>query len=285
MQNIGKVQECARLVRDRLGVVEPGAVGIVLGTGLGRFADALTDARIPYGEIPGFPASTVESHEGALLCGHLDGRQVLALSGRVHLYEGYGPEDICLGVRTLATLGAKTVILTNAAGALDPRFCVGGLMCISDHLNWTGRTPLAGPNHDEWGCRFPDMRQVWSPRLIALAMETALSQGIRLEKGVYLQTPGPQMETPAETRAYRMLGADAVGMSTVLEAIALHHMGVELLGISCLTNKNLPDCMEEASLETVIARATETGGRLSRLLRALIPRIPEPEDALAGKNA
>ena len=213
MQNIGKVQECARLVRDRLGVVEPGAVGIVLGTGLGRFADALTDARIPYGEIPGFPASTVESHEGALLCGHLDGRQVLALSGRVHLYEGYGPEDICLGVRTLATLGAKTVILTNAAGALDPRFCVGGLMCISDHLNWTGRTPLAGPNHDEWGCRFPDMRQVWSPRLIALAMETALSQGIRLEKGVYLQTPGPQMETPAETRAYRMLGADAVGMS------------------------------------------------------------------------
>jgi len=285
MQNIGKVQECARLVRDRLGAVEPEAVGIVLGTGLGGFAETLTDARIPYDEIPGFPASTVASHAGALLQGRVTDRQVLALSGRVHIYEGYDPRDICLGVRTLATLGVKTVILTNAAGALDPRFCVGDLMCISDHLNWTGRTPLAGPNRDEWGCRFPDMRQVWSPELIALTMETALSLGIRLEKGVYLQTPGPQMETPAETRAYRMLGADAVGMSTVLEAIALHHMGVKLLGISCLTNKNLPDCMEEASLETVIARATETGGRLSRLLRALIPKIPEPEDARASKNA
>lgn len=285
MQNIVKVLECARLVRNRLGAVEPGSVGIVLGTGLGGFADTLTEARIPYAEIPGFPVSTVQSHAGALIQGRVGGRQVLALCGRFHLYEGYDPKDICLGVRTLAALGVGTVILTNAAGALDPRFCVGDLMCIADHLNWTGRTPLSGPNRDEWGCRFPDMRQVWSPRLISLAMETALTLGIRLEKGVYLQTPGPQMETPAETRAYRMLGADAVGMSTVIEAIALHHMGVELLGISCLTNKNLPDCMEEASLETVIARATEGGERLSRLLGALIPLIPEPGGERAGVNA
>ncbi|EPR37342.1 inosine guanosine and xanthosine phosphorylase family [Desulfovibrio sp. X2] len=273
MQNVQKVQQAATTVRERLGGLDADAVGVVLGTGLGRWAARLTEDRLGYAEIPGFPASTVPGHEGALLKGRIGGRQVLALSGRFHLYEGYSPEELCMGVRTLAAAGVRSVVLTNAAGALDPTFDVGSLMCITDHINWTGRTPLAGPNVDEWGPRFPDMSRVWSPRLRELAMRVALEKGVRLERGVYIQVPGPQMETPAETRAYRMLGAHAIGMSTVLEAVALRHMGVELLGISCLTNKNLPDCMEEAPLETVLAQASRSAGQLGELLDGIIVRI------------
>lgn len=273
MQNAAKVQQAAAKLGERLGPVPPGAVGVILGTGLGRWASGLDGARVPYVEIPGFPSSTVEGHEGALLSGQVGGRRVLALSGRFHLYEGYGPEDVCLGVRSLAVLGVKTFILTNAAGALNPQFDTGSLMCITDHINWTGRTPLAGTNHDAWGPRFPDMCRPWSPRLADIALAASLELGVRLERGTYIQVPGPQMETPAETRAYRMLGADAVGMSTVLEAIALRHMGAELLGISCLTNKNLPDCMEEASLEMVLAQAGRSAGQLAALLDRVIPRL------------
>jgi len=273
MQNAAKVQQAAAKLGERIGPVAKGAIGVILGTGLGKWASGLTGDRVPYVEIPGFPTSTVEGHEGALLVGTVGGRQVLALSGRFHLYEGYGPDDVCFGVRTLAAAGVKTFILTNAAGALNPQFDTGSLMCLTDHINWTGHTPLSGPNHDAWGPRFPDMCRPWSPRLTEIAVATSVELGIRLERGVYIQVPGPQMETPAETRAYRSLGADAVGMSTVLEAIALRHMGAELLGISCLTNKNLPDCMEEASLEMVLAQAGRSAGRLAALLDAVIPRV------------
>ncbi len=273
MQNASKVQQAAALLGERLGGVAADAVGVVLGTGLGDWSKRLTAARIPYADLPGFPASTVPGHEGALLTGSVGGRQVLALSGRFHLYEGYAPDAVCHGVRTLAAAGVRTVVLTNAAGALNPQFETGSLMCITDHINWTGRSPLCGPNHDAWGPRFPDMSCPWSPRLAGLAVAASLELGIRLERGTYLQVSGPQMETPAETRVYRMLGADAVGMSTVQEAIALRHMGVELLGISCLTNKNLPDCMEEASLEMVLAQAGRSAGLLAALLDAVIPRL------------
>ena len=273
MQNALKVQQAADLLNDIPGGVRENAVGVVLGTGLGEWGRRLDGPRLPYSDIPGFPLSTVPGHEGALLTGEVEGRQVLALSGRFHLYEGYAPEEVCHGVRTLAAAGVRSFILTNAAGALNPRFDTGSLMCITDHINWTGRSPLSGPNHDAWGPRFPDMCRPWSPRFAAIAMETALKLGIRLERGVYLQVPGPQMETPAETRVYRTLGADAVGMSTVLEAIALRHMGAEILGISCLTNKNLPDCMEEASLEMVLTQAARSAGSMAALLDAVIPRL------------
>lgn len=274
MQNKENVQLAEEFILKRAGDFAPARLGIVLGTGLGGFCDAFDeDFALPYAEIPDFPRSTVQSHAGTLSLGRVAGVPVWILRGRFHLYEGYTPAEVCMGVRTLAALGVTTLLLTNAAGALNPQFQAGGLMCISDQINLTGESPLTGPNVDAWGPRFPDMSKVYSPELRDLALRTALELGIALERGVYVGVRGPNMETPAETRAYRILGADAIGMSTVLEAIAAHHMGLALLGVSCLTNKNLPDCMEETSLENVIAMAAQAGGRLSRLLEAVVARI------------
>lgn len=248
--------------------------GVVLGTGLGDWAHRLQGAvTIPYADIPGFPVSTVEGHAGALIAGRAAGRLVAVLAGRFHLYEGYDPAQVCFGVRALALLGIKTLVLTNAAGALNPQFEAGSLMLVTDHMNFTGHSPLRGQNVDAWGPRFPDMSQVYDPQLRDLAMQAAASQGIRLERGVYVQIMGPQLETPAETRAYRALGADAIGMSTVMEAIAARHMGLRLLGISCLTNKNLPDCMAETSLEEVLRMARASGDNLGRLLDAVMGKL------------
>jgi purine-nucleoside phosphorylase len=271
MQNQQLVEAATEYLRARISLTPPIRAGVVLGTGLGNWTHSLQNAcTIPYAEIPGFPKSTVPGHAGALICGTVEGRSVLALSGRFHLYEGYSPAEVCFGVRVLARLGVDALVLTNAAGAINPQCDAGSLMCITDHINATGVSPLTGPNADAWGPRFPDMSSVWDPGLRALAMEQALRLGIRLERGVYIQVPGPQLETPAETRAYRILGADAVGMSTVLEAIAARHMGLRLLGISCLTNKNLPDCMAETSLEEILAMAALSGEAMSRLLSAVI---------------
>jgi purine-nucleoside phosphorylase len=177
-------------------------------------------------------------------------------------------------VRVLSSLGIRRLILTNAAGALHPLYETGGLMLISDHINWTGRNPLTGPNVDAWGVRFPDMCSVYSPAFRAVALEQAVGLGIRLEQGVYAGVLGPCLETPAETRALRLLGADAVGMSTVTEAIAARHLGLDILGLSCLTNKNLPDCMAETSLAQVIAQAEKSSATLGALLTAVIPALP-----------
>lgn len=274
MQNPENVQIAADVVKSALpGGFEP-RVGIILGTGLGALADTVVDARaVPYASIPGFPQSTVTSHAGRFLCGTLGGTPVILQQGRCHLYEGYQPEHVCMGVRVMGALGASALVVTNAAGALNPRFDAGDLMAITDHINCTGRTPLAGPNHDAWGPRFPDMSEPYSPALIQLALREATRLGIRLERGVYVGVNGPQMETPAETRMFRTLGADAVGMSTVLEVIAARHMGMQVLGISCLSNKNLPDCMEEAPIEEVIRVAGMAGERLTRLVAALVPHI------------
>ena len=274
MQNTSNVQQASDWLAARLGPLKTDAVGVILGTGLGRWADGLGGQRVLYADIPGFPRSTVESHAGALIKGEVGGRQVLALSGRFHLYEGYEPDEVCLAVRALALLGVGTLIITNAAGALNPQFETGSLMVITDHVNFTGQTPLRGPNVESWGERFPDMSRVWSRSFSDIALTEAARLGQRVERGVYVQVMGPQLETPAETRMLRTLGADAVGMSTVMEAIAAHHMGVALLGISCLTNKNLPDCMGETSLAEVIAQAEKAAGRLAELLSAVIPRLP-----------
>ena len=178
-----------------------------------------------------------------------------------------------MGVRTLATLGVKRLIITNAAGALNPQFDAGGLMCITDHINFTGHNPLIGQNQDTWGVRFPDMSRIYDADLRDLALNTAQKLDIRLERGIYIGVTGPNLESPAETRAFKRLGADAVGMSTVLEVIAARHMDLAVLGISCLTNKNLPDCMGETTLEEVIAQAEAAADRLTRLLDAVISAL------------
>lgn len=252
---------------------------LVLGSGLGDWIDPKAiRIRIPYKDIPTFPVSTVKGHSGALLVADIAGTPVLILSGRFHLYEGYTAAEVTLPVRCLGLLGVENLILTNAAGALDPLFATGGLMLITDHINMTGHNPLTGPNVDAWGPRFPDMSQVYCPALREKAMHAATAQGIRLEQGVYVAVSGPSLETPAETRMYRTMGAHAIGMSTVPEAIVGHHMGMKILGLSCLTNKNLPDCMAATSHEEILDQANRSGAALGTLLTTLIP-------ALGGHNA
>jgi purine-nucleoside phosphorylase len=247
---------------------------LITGTGLGGLTDAIERPRmLSYAEIPGFPVSTVASHEGRLVVGTIEGAPVVALHGRFHLYEGFDARETTHAVRALGVLGVRTLILTNAAGALNPSFATGSPMLIEDHINLTGTTPLRGHNHEPWGDRFPDMCEVYDAGLRKLAVDKALALGIRLERGVYMQVMGPNMETPAETRMYRAMGADAIGMSTCMEAIAARHMGMRLLGLSCLTNKNLPDCMQEASLEQVIAQAQQSSAAITALVTAILKEI------------
>ena len=247
---------------------------LVLGSGLGNWIEpGAIRQSIPYAEIPGFPVSTVEGHAGALLMADIKGTTVFVFSGRFHLYEGYRAQDVVLPIACLGLLGVGNLILTNAAGALNPLFATGGLMLLTDHINMTGHNPLTGPNVDAWGPRFPDMSQVYCPALRELALRAALSCGQRLEQGVYVAVAGPSLETPAETRMYRIMGADAIGMSTVPEAIVAHHMGVKVLGISCLTNKNLPDCMAATSHEEILRQANASADALGSLLSVLIPNL------------
>jgi len=270
MQDKATVDAAAAWVRARLPRGFRPRAALVLGTGLGQAPEALeTLAAVDYGDIPGFPASTVPGHAGRLLAARLSGTQLLVWSGRFHLYEGYTPAQVCMGVRVSALLGTRVLVAANAAGSLNPLHRVMELLVITDHVNLTGQTPLAGPNVDEWGDRFPDMSRTYSARLRDLAGREALRLGLRLESGVYAGVAGPQMETPAETRWLRQLGADAVGMSTVQEVIAARHMGMEVLGLSCLVNQNLPDCMEAVTLDDVLEAARVAGGKLWRLLEAL----------------
>jgi len=233
--SLEQVDEAADFVRARCGA--PPTVGVVLGSGLGDFADTLGNAvGLPYADIPHWPVSTVVGHAGRLVVGDVAGRRVVALSGRSHFYEGHALQVVVFPTRVLARLGVRQLILTNAAGGINTSFQQGALMVIDDHINMLGSNPLIGPNDERLGVRFPDMSEVYSRRLRALADEVGSTLGIRLAHGVYMAAHGPSYETPAEIRAYRVLGADAVGMSTVPEAIAARHMGVEVLGISCITN-------------------------------------------------
>ncbi|SMC18758.1 purine-nucleoside phosphorylase [Desulfacinum hydrothermale DSM 13146] len=250
------------------------SLAIVLGTGLGGVAEAMEMAgELPYHAIPHHPVSTVASHEGRYLWGRWAGRDILALQGRFHLYEGYSPLEISFPVRLLARLGVQTLVISNAAGGLNPLFEPGDLMLITDHINFTGRNPLVGPNFDEIGPRFPDMTEPYSRRLQALARREALAQGVLLREGVYVGVLGPSMETAAETRMLRALGADAVGMSTVMEVIAAVHAGLDVLGISVISNVNRPDCYEPVPLEKVIATASAAGPKLMRLLERILPGL------------
>ncbi len=246
-------------------------IAVVLGSGLGFFADRLqTVCTVPYTQIPDFPVSTVAGHEGRFVFGRLDGVDVAAMQGRVHLYEGYTPAQVVLPLRLLRLLGAQTLILTNAAGGIDPAFEVGDPMLITDHIACFAPSALVGPNLESLGPRFPDMSQVYDPALCGAVREAAQAEKIRLREGVYLQTVGPQYETPAEIRMFRSLGADAVGMSTAIEACAARHAGMRVCGLSLITNAAAGVGNAELNHEEVKRAAAQAGERLFRLVRRLI---------------
>ena len=225
----------AQYIRERT-ELRP-TIGLVLGSGLGDFADTLEDAfRIPYSDIPNFPVPTVPGHSGALVFGKKCGRSVVVLQGRIHYYEGLSQQEITLPIRVLAALGVKTLVLTNACGGVNLSFRPGDLMLISDHINYSGSNPLIGPNLDTFGPRFPDMSDLYTGSLRAAIREKASAAGIHLQEGIYAMYSGPNYETPAEIRMFRILGADTVGMSTVPEALVAGHCGMQVVGISCITN-------------------------------------------------
>jgi purine-nucleoside phosphorylase len=266
------VGAAAERVRERFGRTPDAA--IVLGTGLGGLAAEIeVEATIPYSDIPGFPLSTVESHAGRLLCGTLGGRTVAAMQGRFHRYEGYTLRQVTFPVRVLRALGAQTLIVSNAAGVMDPFWNPGEVMLIADHINMLGDNPLIGPNDDRLGLRFPDMSAPYDAELRALARQVALEQGIALREGVYVAITGPALETRAEYRMLRTLGADVVGMSTVPEVIVAVHAGMRVLGFSIMTDKCLPDALEPVTLETIIANARRAEPTLTALVRGVLERM------------
>ncbi len=247
-------------------------IAIQLGTGLGGIAEAIdTEFSIAYQDIPFFPQSTVESHQGRLIVGRIGGQPVVALSGRFHYYEGYSTRQVTFAVRVLQLLGIKTLIITNAAGGLNPHFQPGTIMVIRDHLNFLGENPLRGPNIDEWGPRFPDLSAAYHPLLIKGALDSARRCGLKqVVTGIYVCVPGPSLETPAETRWLRQCGADAVGMSSVPEVIVARHGNMQVLGLSVIANVNDPDNFQPISLEDVIATAARTGPELQKLVIDII---------------
>jgi purine-nucleoside phosphorylase len=246
-------------------------IGIVLGSGLGRLADDLAEAvAIPFAELPGWPAATAPGHVGRLLLGRLAGRPVVMLQGRFHVYEGNDPGLVVQPVLLFRRLGASAVVLTNAAGGIDPAFGPGTLMVIRDHLNLTGRTPLLGPNADEIGPRFQDLTAAWDPDLRAGLLAAGRAEGVELKEGVYVGLLGPQYETPSEVRMLRALGADAVGMSTVLECIAARWAGLRVCGVSLVTNAGAGYTGEPLSHEEVLAAGAEAGPRLARVIRRFV---------------
>lgn len=267
-----RAEHATRIIRSRISV-EP-RIAIVLGSGLGGFADDFDDAvGIPYEDIPGFVRSTAQGHAGRLVIGNVDSVPVVAMQGRVHYYEGYSLEEVTFAVRTFGLLGVKTLVLTNAAGGINVQLTQGALMVISDHLNLMGVNPLRGPNDERFGPRFPDMSAVYSPELQQLVVEEARAINVEVRRGIYGALSGPSYETPAEIHLLRNLGADAVGMSTVPEAIVARHMGLEVLGISCITNMAAGISDEPINHEEVMATGDRVRATFTELLRRVIGAI------------
>ena len=264
-----KIEEAADYLRKKS--VQTPRVGLFTGTGLGHSADAMEiTALLDYKEIPHFPVSTVAGHRGKLVYGRMGSQTVVALQGRFHLYEGYSPREVTFPIRVMQELGVRVLIVTNAAGGLNPRFQPGDLMCITDHINLTGENPLLGPNEESWGIRFPDMCAVYDPKLIDLAEKVQSGGNRPLQKGVYTGLKGPSLETPAEVRFLRRIGTDAVGFSTIQEVIAGVHAGMRILGLSIITNVNDPDCPVPATVEEIIAVAESTVPRLSATIQKIV---------------
>lgn len=268
-----RAREAAAAIRRRAD--RPPEVAIILGSGLGALAEsAHADAVIPYAEIPHFPRTGVEGHSGRFVIGTLEDRAVAVMQGRAHFYEGYTMADVVFPVRVLQALGARTLIVTNAAGGLNRDFRAGDLMVIADHINFMGTNPLVGPNEEDLGPRFPDMSAPYDLSMIALAEEAAASLGIPLRKGVYIGVSGPSYETPAELRMMARWGADAVGMSTVHEVISARHAGMRVLGISAITDMATGEVSEKVTHEDVIATARRIEPEFVRLVRRIVAMLP-----------
>lgn len=249
-------------------------IGIILGTGLGGLAKTVKrDVEIPYDQIPHFPISTVESHAGKLLFGKVGGKNVVAMEGRFHYYEGYTLKQVTFPVRVMKALGIEILVVSNAAGGLNPQFAKGDIVLMTDHINLQGSNPLLGPNDDTLGPRFPDMYNSYDRDLQELAKQTAVDEGIYLQRGVYIGVAGPNLETAAEYRFLRILGGDLVGMSSVPEVIVARHQGTKVLGFSVVTDMGLPDSMEACSHQKIVAAAEKAGPNLSRLIEKTVERM------------
>lgn len=267
-----RIEEATAFLRKH-SAIQP-TLGLLTGTGLGGCAESMTVAyEVDYGTIPHFPISTVSSHRGRLLLGHMQGQAIMVLQGRFHLYEGYRPQEVVFPIRVMQTLGIRNLIVTNAAGGLNPDFHPGDIMLMTDHINLTGENPLVGPNEPAWGLRFPDMSRVYDPALADQARAAAHTLGWPLQSGVYAGLKGPSLETPAEIRFLTTIGADAVGLSTVQEVIAAVHAGMRILGLSVITNVNHPDRPFPATLEEIIAVADQTAPRLARLIQQFVKNM------------
>lgn len=268
-----QVEECVRALRAQITTI-PETI-IQLGTGLGNFGNRVqAECVLPYETLPHFPRSTVESHQGNLIIGTIDDHPVCVLQGRFHYYEGYSPQEISFPIRVLSLLGAKRLIITNAAGGLNPLFAPGSIMVMRDHLNFLGDNPLRGPNIDSWGPRFPDLSEPYSPLLIKTALDAATECGLKnVVPGVYVCIPGPSLETPAETRWLRDSGADAVGMSSIPEVIVALHGGLDVLGLSVVSNVNDPDNFQPIILEDIIETAEKIEPQLQKLILTFLSRM------------
>ena len=270
--SVERITAAAQAIRARFSKIPTEA--IILGTGLGELAAQISvEATIDYAEIPGFPLSTVESHAGRLLCGTLGGRTVVAMQGRFHRYEGYSMHEVTFPVRVLRALGAGTLIVSNACGGMHPLWQRGDLMLIADHINMLGDNPLVGPNDPALGPRFPDMSVAYDAALRVLVRDVAAAQQITLREGIYVAVVGPNLETRAEYRMLRALGGDVVGMSTVPEVIVARHGGMRVLGLSIITDMCLPDSLQEATLDEIVAIANAAQPKLTALVRGVLERL------------
>ncbi len=267
-----QVDEAARFVRARW--AGPATVGVVLGTGLGALAEEIeSEAVIPYPEIPHFPHSTVESHKGQLVCGRLHGHPTIAMEGRFHLYEGYTAAQVTFPIRVMKELGCSILIVSNACGGMNPMHAKGDILLIDDHINLLGVNPLIGPNDERLGPRFPDLSAPYDRELLRLAQQVALEENVVAHRGVYVAVVGPNLETRAEYRFLRAIGADVVGMSTVPEVLVAVHAGLRVLGFSIITDICLPDALVPVSLDEILAVAREAEGKLRRVVRGVLSRL------------
>ena len=272
MQLYDQIQESTRYIQSKWKGAP--SVGIILGTGLGGLTqDIQAETSFPYSDIPHFPVSTAPSHKGNLVCGKLGGKSVVAMEGRFHFYEGYSLQTITFPVRVMKALGCKTLLVSNACGGMNPQWSKGDIMLIDDHINLLGDNPLIGPNDERLGLRFPDMSHPYDAGLIKLAQQIAMEEKITVQKGVFVAVSGPCLETRAEYRFLRGIGADCVGMSTVPEVIVAVHAGLKTLGFSIITDQCLPDALEPVKLEDVIAVANVAEKKLRVLVRRVVERI------------
>lgn len=267
-----KIDETLSVIRSK--TEDNFEVGIILGTGLGGLVKEMKiEHEIDYKDLPHFPLSTVESHQGKIILGEIGGKKVVAMQGRFHFYEGYSMKQITYPVRLMKYLGVKTLLVSNACGGMNPLFARGDIMLMIDHINLLGDNPLIGKNEDELGPRFPDMSEPYSKELIGLAEKIALENQIKVQKGVYVAVPGPNLETKAEYRFLRNIGADVVGMSTVPENIVAVHMGMKVLGVSIITDECFPEALKPANVEEIIATAESAEPKMTLIMKEVINRI------------